>query len=459
MRSALRALALLAALVPWGRSVSGADEANPPAAPAAPVPIDLPTVLRLAGANAVDVQIARERLDAARAAATGALMPFLPWLSPGATYRRHGGLIQDVVGHIVIADKNSYTVGVSAGLQVDVGDAVYRRLAAQQSVLAADQQVRTQQEETSLRAVQAYFDLLEGQATVAAAAEAVEISRSYESQLHRAVEAGIAFRGDELRVRVQTQRYQLALQEATAQRRIQAARLAEVLRLDPAVDLAANDAELAPVPLPGATDSIEALVREALGARSEVGEAEAAVRTATDIEKGAVYGPLIPTLTGQAFVGGLGGGKQGDPSTSGGSRDYFAAVGWRIGPGGLFDAGRTRLAKARASEARWSLERVKDSVSRQVVEARTRVVSRDEQLRTAREALGTAEETLRLTQARREFEVGAVLENILAAQDQTRARQDLARTLGEYNKAQYALARARGRFGAAPVTQNVPTRP
>jgi OMF family outer membrane factor len=460
MRSLLRAAVLVAALVASGRPVSGADEANQPAASGAPVPIDLPTVLRLAGANAVDVQIARERLSAARATATGALMQFLPWLSPGANYRRHGGLIQDVVGNIVTANKDSYALGASGSLQVDVGDALFRTLAARQSVRAADHQVRTQEQEVALRAAQGYFDLLEAQATTAAAAEALEISRSYESQLHRAVEVGIAFKGDELRVRVQAQRNQLVLQQATEQRRIQAARLAEILRLDAAVDLLANDAELAPLPLSNASDSMDALVKQALAARPEIGEAEALLQAATETEKGSVYGPLIPTVSGQLFLGGLGGGKQAGPTTFGASRDYFAAVGWRIGPGGLFDVGRTRLTRARVSEARWNLERLKDSISRQVVEARTRVLSQEQQLQTAKEALATAEETLRLTQARREFEVGVVLENILAEQDQARARQDYARALGEFNKAQYALSRALGRFGgAASMPQSGPVRP
>ena len=103
---------------------------------------------------------------------------------------------------------------------------------------------------------------------------------------------------------------------------------------------------------------------------------------------------------------------------------------------------------------------MKDGISRQVVEARTRTLSQDQQVETAREALATAEETLKLTRARREFEVGIVLENILAEQDQARARQDYARALGEFNKAQYALSRALGRFGGAASTPGrVPARP
>ena len=262
-----------------------------------------------------------------------------------------------------------------------------------------------------------------------------------------AVEAGIALKGEELRVRVQAQRNQLALEQAREQKRILAARLAEALRLDPAVDLVGQDAELATLAFVPVTETLDALVSEALDARPEIRESRALMQVAEQTQNGAVYGPLIPTVAGQVFVGGFGGGRDAGPSTFGGSRDYLAAVGWRVGPGGLFDVGRIRSARARLGEARWNLEKLRDAVSRQVVEAHTRVVSQQQQLGTAKDALAAAEQGLELARGRKEFEVGVVLENILAEQDQTRARQDYARALGEYNKAHYGLARAVGRLG------------
>jgi len=428
-----------------GSTAETRSQASP--APGAAYPIDLATALRLAGAKGVDVQIARERLQAAKAAATSTVTQFLPWLSATANYRRHGGLIQDVVGNIVEADKASYALGGAINLQVDVGDALFRTLAARQTSHAAEQGLEAQRQETLVRAAQAYFDLLVAQAVVDVAANALQISQDYESQLHRAVDAGIALKGEELRVMVQTRRNQLSLQQVTEQRRILAARLAEALRLDPAVELVAQDLELAPLALLPAPEAIDALVAEALSARPELKEAQALVQVAEQTEKGAVYGPLIPTIVGQAFFGGLGGGKDGGPTSFGGSRDYLAAVGWRFGPGGLFDVGRIRSTRARREEARWNVEKLKDSIARQVVEARTRVLSQQEQVETAKEALGAAEQGLELARGRKEFEVGVVLENILAEQDQTRARQDYARALGEYDKAHYALSRALGRLG------------
>jgi outer membrane protein TolC len=439
-------LLIVLGVLPASGSAAETQTAASPASGAA-YPIDLATALRLAGAKGVDVQVARERLEAAKANATSAVTQFLPWLSAAANYRRHGGLIQDVVGNIVEADKASYAVGGAINLQVDVGDALFRTLAARQTSHAAEQGLEAQRQETLVRAAQAYFDLLVAQAVAGVAANALQISQDYESQLHRAVDAGIALKGEELRVRVQTRRNQLSLQQATEQRRILGARLAETLRLDPAVELVAQDLELAPFALLPATEAVDALVSEGLAARPELKEAQALVQAAEQTEKGAVYGPLLPTIVAQAFFGGLGGGKDGGPTSFGGSRDYLAAVGWRVGPGGLFDVGRIRSTRARREEARWNAEKLKDSIARQVVEARTRVLSQQEQVETAKEALVAAEQGLELARGRKEFEVGGVLENILAEQDQTRARQDYARALGEYDKAQYVLSRALGRLG------------
>jgi hypothetical protein len=59
--------------------------------------------------------------------------------------------------------------------------------------------------------------------------------------------------------------------------------------------------------------------------------------------------------------------------------------------------------------------------------------------------------------------VAVVLENILAEQDQTRARQDYVRAIGEYDKAQYALSRAVGRLrtsgGEKTVESTAPQAP
>jgi len=152
----------------------------------------------------------------------------------------------------------------------------------------------------------------------------------------------------------------------------------------------------------------------------------------------------------QAFGGGLGGGRNGDTGNFGPQEDYAIGIGWRVGPGGLLDFSRQRAAKARLSSARIGTEKIRDEISRQVVDAFTRLQSQADQINTARRGLAAADEALRLARQRQEFAVAVVLENILAEQDLTRARTDYLLAIAEYNKSQYALSKAVGGLPTAP---------
>ena len=417
-------------------------------------PIDLPTALRLANAQNLDLQIARERLKEAKANHESAVELFFPWISPGTIYRRHENRIQDVVGNIIDADKQSYAVGGAITAQMDLGDAVYKSLAAKQLVNAADHALESQRQDSTLAAAQGYYDLAKAKAIVEVVKEALSISQDYQKQLHDAVDAGIAFKGDELRVQTQTERYQIALRQALEQQRVAAARLAQVLHLDSTVELVPQDSDLVPLTLVETNAPLDSLVQQALRSRPEMKQSQALVIAARDAKNGAVYGPLIPSLGAQAFGGGLGGGKNGSTGSFGESEDYFVGLGWRIGPGGLFDSGRIHASKARLQGARLSGAKVQDEIARQVVESHARAQSLLDQIVTTKQNLATASETLRLTRERKQFGVGAVLEDIQAQQELTRARSDYLNAVAEFNKAQYGLAKAVGELSETGKTDN-----
>ncbi len=412
--------------------------------------IDLPAVLRLAGAQNLDVQVARQRLAEAQALHQSAVLQFFPWVSVGISYARHDGQLQATEGDIVTVSRQAYAPGATLTGQWELGDAIYRRLAAKQLEYAAGHALEAQHQDTVLAAAREYFDLAFAQAAVGVAREAVRISSSYETQVRSAVEAGIAFKGDALRVAVQADRNRLALRQATEQQRVAAARLAQTLHLDPAVRLVARDADLVPLALVESTEAEGSLVQQALLARPELKRSQALLEAARENTNAAVYGPLIPSIGAQVFGGGMGGGRNGDTGNFGDREDYLVGVGWRIGPGGLFDFPRQRAAEARLSSAEIGAAKIHDEVVRQVVEASTRMQSQSEQIDTARRALSVAEEGLRLAQQRMEFGVGVVLENILAEQDLTRARSDYLKAIAEFNKAQYALSKAVGRLAESP---------
>ena len=437
--AATLALCLLAAL----SAVVHGQETKP-----STLTIDLPAALRLAGAQNLDVQIAAARSEEARAAHQRAVLQFFPWIEPGITYRAHEDNIQDVQGNIIQASKHSYAPGATVGLHLELGEAIYRALAARQLSSAANHALEAQRQESLFTAAQAYFQLALAHGAAGVASEAVRISGDYEAQLKRAVEAGLAFEGDLLRVRVQSERDAQALQQAREQERIAASRLAQVLRLDPLVTLKPSDSILTPLSLiePGAQAG--ALVSGAIARRPELKQSQSAANAARENKNVATYGPLVPTLSAQAFWGGLGGGRDGASGSFGGQQDYAAGLHWRIGAGGLLDFARVREAKAQLRIAELSEAQLRDAVAQQVIEQFTRWKSLEAQLATTKRALSAAEEGFRLAQQRKEFAVGVVLETIQSEQDLTNARLEYLRVVAEYNTAQYALRRATGAFTA-----------
>jgi outer membrane protein TolC len=248
------------------------------------------------------------------------------------------------------------------------------------------------QRETTFRAVAAYFELVRQRAGVVTAEEALRVAQSHTAQIEATTTAGLTFAGDAARVRAARDRAALNLSRAQSEQRLAAARLAEILRLDPAVELTPPELELAPTSL-GPAGELGALIAKAVAVRPEMDEASARQESARLAQRAADRGAWLPSVGAQVGVGGLGGGPRG--STLG--RDFDTSVdtafglSWRIGPGGLFDGNRQREASARARQSDLERERTELAIRRQVVEQHTRVQALGRQLELARTALAAAE--------------------------------------------------------------------
>ncbi len=436
MKTARWMLALLA---------SGALAAEPK-----PQPINLAAVMRLAGAQNLDIQIAEQRLIEAQAAHEQALLQFFPYVSPGISFRRHEGNIQTVDGQIIETNKQSLAAGATVVAQLELGETIYKALVAKRLASAAQFAAETQRQESVYQAVAAFFELVRTKSARGVAAESVRIATSYAGELGRAVEAGIAFKGDAFRAQAQAERNRLTLRQSEEQQRIAAARLAQTLHISPLIELVPEGGEPAPLRMAAVPASAEPLVAEALTQRPELRESDSRVDAARKARDGAKYGPLFPTVRADYADGTLGGGtyEQGVEKFRE-SSDYGVGLSWRVGPGGLFDLGRIRAGDARLRTGELEQERLRDEITRQVVEAHARATSLADQMESARKALAAAEQSLKLARQRQQFGVGEVLENIQAEQDLTRARLDYLTVITEHNRAQFALQRAAGRTARA----------
>jgi len=406
--------------------------------------VDLPTVLKLAGAQAIEVQLAEARLSEARANSDGADWALFPTISPGIGYRKHSGQLQDIVGQVSDITKESVTAGATLSLSLELGEAVYRRLAARQTERAAEHQLEAQRRQSVALAAVAYFDLARSTQAASLLTDAVRTARGYREQLAQGVAAGLTFKGDELRAAGHVSRFELRLRQALEQQRQDAARLAHALRLDIAVALQPAPEPTRPLQLTGPAEKLDDQVRLALNRRPELQAAGALREAAASRGDAATYAPLYPTLGAQVFAGGLGGSASSARRDFDNSTDTFVTLSWKIGAGGLFDGSRVDGARARQRQTDLEATRVREEIVRQVVDAQAGVTFAAQRLEIAAEAVRLAETAHRLTLSRKDLAVGAVLETLLAQQDLIQARLDQVETIAEWNKAQYRLRFATG---------------
>ena len=412
---------------------------------AAPVHVDLPTVLMLAGANNDEIQLAKTKHTEVLAESKLAWQQFWPSLTLGAGYRRTDGNVQDIAGAVFDVSKQQYTVGPNLMIDCSPGDMYYAALAAKQRALAAEHLAEKTRRDIVMQATGRYYDLLAAEASLAIIEDDLRLTQDYEKQIGGAVDAGTAFRADLLRVKTQVSREKLAIRQHQEKRDLAAAALAEILRLPADSELRPAKADLVPVRLLDRKLGVATLISQASQHRPEM-KAVGAVNQAAVLEKDrARVAPMIPNVQAGYSFGGLGGGFNGDVSNFDDTQNMYIGLGWKIGPGGLFDKQRQIIAGAQEEATKLQAGQIKAAIGREVVEAAAKAQSAHDQIDINDEAVSAAQEMVKLAKERQASQLGVVLEYLLAREELTRARQSRVQAVAAFNKAQHELKRAVGR--------------
>ena len=414
-------------------------------AAAAPVHVDLPTVMMLAGANNDEIQLAKTKHTEVLAESKLAWQRFWPSLTLGAGYRRTDGNVQDIAGAVFDVSKQQYTIGPNLMIDWSPGDMYYAALAAKQRALAAEQLAEKARRDIVMQAKGRYYDLLAAEASLAIIVDDLRLTQDYEKQIGGAVDAGTAFRADLLRVKTQVSRERLAIRQHQEKRDLAAAALAETLRLPADSELRPAKADLVPVRLLDRKLGVATLISQASQHRPEM-KAAGAVNQAAVLEKDrARVAPMIPNVQAGYSFGGLGGGYNGDVSNFDDAQNMYIGLGWKIGPGGLFDKQRQIIAGAQEEATQLQAGQIKAAIGREVVEAAAKAQSAHDQIEINDEAVNAAQEMVQLAKERQASQLGVVLEYLLAREERTRARQSRVQAVIEFNKAQHELMRAVGK--------------
>ncbi|MFQ5962732.1 MAG: TolC family protein [Candidatus Scalinduaceae bacterium] len=398
-------------------------------------PIDLPTVLRLAGAQPLELAIVREKVHDAYAKVLLSREKFIPNIIPEVEFSRHEEEIQATAGQFFEVDKQFMFPRTKVNLELDVGDAIYSTLAAQQRYHASKAKMEATTRNIVLKAVIAYFELLQSQAEVKIGEEAKKISETLIRQTEAAVSLGKGFKGDVLRAKAQLASDRLALTKTKETLRISSVNLVNILRLDPKINLFPADRIATPIHLIPKDKNIEKLVQNAVEQRPELKEASALLSSSKKEKAASVWGPMIPSVQADIRAGSFGPTLDNLKSTE----RYNFSLGWKVGSGGLFYKGRRELADAKYRSSEIRLAKLVQDIIQQVLVAHTQVNAKHEQMSIAEQGVKDAEESLKLNEARLRMGIGLPLEVLQAQKALIQARRDYVSSIIGYNKAQYRL--------------------
>ena len=398
-------------------------------------PIDLSTVLRLAGAQPLELALVREKVHDAYAKVILSREKFIPNMIPEIEFFRHEEEIQSTEGIFFEVDKQFVFPKVKMNLELDVGDAIYSTLAAQQRYYASRATLEATTRNIVLEAAIAYFDLLQSQAEVKIREEAQVISETLVRQTEAAVRLGKGFKGDVLRAKAQLASDRLALMKTKEVFKISSVNLATILRLDQKIIFYPADIIVTPIQLVPKNIIMEQLIQNAIEQRPELKEALALLDADKNEKAASIWGPMIPTVQADVRAGGFGETLDDLKSTE----EYNVSLGWKVGSGGLFYKGRKELADARYRSSEIRLAKLQRDIIQQVIIAHTQVNAKNEQMTIAEQGVKDAEESLKLNEARLKLGVGLPLEVLQAQTALIQARKDYISSIIDYNKAQYRL--------------------
>jgi outer membrane protein TolC len=413
--------------------------------------IDLPTALQLVNASNPTIALARERVREAQAGLMAARVLWLPNLQTGPAYQRHDGQVQNSRGMVFTTSKSNFFEGGGAVMSFQTGEALFAPLIARQLVQAQAAQARVVTYNVQLDVALGYLDLIYAYGALAVNADSLGRAEYILTQARAANKEGYSRSpADVSRAQAEVdlrreQQIALETQAATA-----SARLAQLLLLQPTVDLRPADPAAVLISLVPLNAAIDELVATGLLNRPELAESRALVAAALARWRQARVGPFLPRLDVSYFAGAFGGGINDDVSSFDGRGDGTAQAIWEFRNFGLGNVAEARQRRAQVNQANYHVIEVQAQVAAEIAAAVKIARTRERTLQSAQDAVSQALETWRrlklaafgvLTKGQ-----GLVntLEPVIAEQALDTARTQYLVQLIEYNKIQFRLYQALG---------------
>jgi outer membrane protein TolC len=436
-------------------------------------PIDLANALRLAGARAIDIAVARQQVNVAMALLSQARSLWLPSLFYGPTWYRADGQVQTVNGPVENVNRNSLYIGGTAALAnsfpapspgtgypplntlsgtLRISDAIFGPMAARRVINANRAGLHAATNNALLQVAEAYFDLQAATGRLAIAREAAANAEELSRITGSFAQTGQGLEADHRRALAELKRRRREVQQVSGQLLVASANLIRLLVLDPAVVMAPVEPPEVIIRLIPDDVPLDDLVIQGMRARPELANAQELVEAARLRLKQARLRPFVPSLAVFESAGGFGGGQGAFFGNFGGRNDVGASLFWDLRGLGVMDCAIMRQRAAEHETAHLEKIRVQAQVAADVTASYEVRQAASRQIEEARQALVEAIDSLQLNFL--DIRQGAALpratrpiEVLQPIQALAQARLDYLDSVLAYNRAQFRLKRA---IGEAP---------
>jgi outer membrane protein TolC len=350
----------------------------------------------------------------------------------GGSISNSRGTAQSSFG--TLQEVNFYTVNALGTVRIseNIGESIYRDLAAHRSLEASSSFELAQIQRTLLDVSVGYLALVESDSTVRIQEQFVQEAQTLARLTQARESQGLGSALDSERAKALAAAAEQRLLAARNERQRRSKALAAALRLDSALDLVPADKDLMPATLVQPSEDLQTWISRAGERRAEIFAYQASRESAQNEASATRWSVWGPEVSAGAAFGGLG--------KSFGTVDdrqaWLVSVGWTFSLGG---PGRIEAAEARAEQADISLARFRDRLQASVAGVYQELALARLNLDPAQRELGAAENALRI--ARANYEGGLLPENdlLLAQQAADQARLRRLGAVARFNQAQLQL--------------------
>lgn len=410
--------------------------------------VDLPTVLKVAAARNLDIEQARQRVDAARGRYESSVEAIFPVIAPSLAYQHLEGVNQNANGTLTAANFTNFLPAISVQWILNPGRVVYDIVASKRRMEASEQQQDAAELDTARATAIQYYDLVLAQAQLGVAKQAVAEAEELVRITKLKVKSGTGLPADELRAQANLAGLEQDVVLALNRFYQTSVGLTLILHLDPMVTLVPRGDSIRQTALVREDMPIEDMLAMAIRYRPDLQAVQTLLKSAEADTSTTIWGGLGPQVQASYTFGEMQTKISGKTYGLHEQQKAGASAGFALG---LSTFGQVKTATANERIAAVDVQRQLDQVRAAVISAQQNSITNAKLVPVAQRQLESSEQALRLAQAN--LKAGTLLTvDVLQAQ----AAADLSRlryidALVHYNQAQVNLSAALGVAPVAPV--------